>query len=400
MGLLDRIFGQKKQPEKLDRIETDTFRLLDGYRPVFTSWSGELYESELVRAAIDAKARHVSKLQMVMTGEAQQYLRTRIKHAPNEFQTWSQFLYRLSTILDIRNNAFVVPVLDEYGRQTGFYPICPREWSLVTTKDKTVWIRFTYWNGERSAIELNRVGILNKFQYRNDLFGESNRALDDTMQLIEIQRQGIEESAKNSASYRLLARVSNFTKPDDLSKERQRFDRENFQNGGGGLLLMPNTYTDIKQLEQQAYSVDTEQLKLIQQNVFNYFGVNEDVLQNKAVGDAWAGFYEGAIEPFAIQLADVMTRMTFTQMEQSNGNAFYFTANRLQYLSNTDKLNVSAQMLDRGIMSINEVRSIWNLEPVEGGDERIIRGEYYNANEKIDEQPAEEPAEGENSDLN
>ena len=399
MGLLDRIFG-KKQPERLDRVATDTFRLLDGYRPVFTNWSGELYESELVRAAIDARARHVSKLQMVMNGDAQQYLRTRVKHAPNEFQTWSQFLYRLSTILDIRNNAFVVPVLDEYGRQTGFYPICPREWSLVTTADKTVWIRFVYWNGERSAIELNRVGILNKFQYRNDLFGESNHALDDTMQLIEIQRQGIEESAKNSASYRLLAKVSNFTKPDDLAKERQRFDRENFQNGGGGLLLMPNTYSEIQQINQQSYKVDTEQLRMIQDNVFNYFGVNADVLQNKAVGDVWAGFYEGAIEPFAIQLADVMTRMTFTQMEQSNGNAFYFTANRLQYLSNTDKLNVSSQMLDRGIMSINEVRSIWNLEPVEGGDERIIRGEYYNADEKIDEQPAEAPAEGEESDLN
>lgn len=399
MGLLDRIFG-KKQPDRLERVATDTFRLLDGYVPVFTSWSGELYESELVRAAIDARARHVSKLQMVMNGEAQQFLRTRVKHAPNEFQTWSQFLYRLSTILDIRNNAFVVPVLDEYGRQTGFYPICPREWSLVTTPDKTVWIRFVYWNGERSAIELSRVGILTKFQYRNDLFGESNRALDDTMQLIEIQRQGIEESAKNSASYRLLAKVSNFTKPDDLAKERQRFDRENFQNGGGGLLLLPNTYSEIQQVTQQSYKVDTEQLKLIQENVYNYFGVNEDVLQNKAVGDAWAGFYEGAIEPFAIQLADVMTRMTFTQMEQSNGNAFYFTANRLQYLSNTDKLNVSSQMLDRGIMSINEVRAIWNLEPVEGGDERIIRGEYYNADEKIDEQPADEPAEGEQSDLN
>jgi hypothetical protein len=61
------------------------------------------------------------------------------------------------------------------------------------------------------------------------------------------------------------------------------------------------------------------------------------------------------------------------------------TANRLQYLSNNDKLNVSAQMLDRGIMSINDVREIWNLPPVEGGDQRIIRGEYYNANDKVNE---------------
>ena len=395
MGLLEKVFGRKQRAyDELKRSET--FKLLDGYRPVFMNWGGELYESELVRAAIDAKARHASKLEMVMAGEAQQFLRTRVKHSPNEWQTWSQFYYRTMTILEMRNNCFIVPVLDEYNRQIGYHSVCAKDWNLVTVGPKAdVWIRFTFFNGEHAAIELNRVGILTKFQYKNDLFGEKNDALDDTMELIEIQRQGIEEAAKNSSYYRLLARVTNFTKPDDLSKERQRFDRENFQNGEGRLLLMPNTYTDIQQIKQQSYEVDTDQLKLIHNNVYNYFGVNEDVLQNKAVGDAWAGFYEGAIEPFAIQLAEVMTKMTFTPMEQSNGNAFYFTANRLQYLSTADKLNVSTSMLDRGVMTLNEVRAIWNLEPVEGGDERIIRGEYYNAGEKInDEEPAQPDTEG------
>ena len=401
MGLLEWIFGQRKKTDEPDLRKSEVFRLLDGYRPVFTSWSGELYESELVRAAIDAKARHASKLQMVMNGDAQQYLRTRIKHAPNQWQTWSQFLYRAATILEMKNNLFIVPVFDEYGRQTGYTTVLPREWNLVTVgENKEVWIRFTLYSNERVAVELSKVGILTKYQYRSDLFGESNRALDDTMELIEIQRQGIEESAKNASYYRLLARVTNFTKPDDLAKERQRFDRENFQNGEGRMLLLPNTYTDIQQVKQQSYEVDTEQLKLIRENVFNYFGVNEDILQNKATGDAWAGFYEGAVEPFSLQLAEVMTKMTFSPMEQSNGNAFYFTANRLQYLSTAEKLNVSTSMLDRGIMSINEVREIWNLEPVEGGDERIIRGEYYNATDKINEEPDEEPAEGDESDLN
>ena len=400
MGLLEKIFGRKTRADD-ELKQSEVFRLLDGYRPIFTSWCGELYESELVRAAIDAKARHASKLQMVMNGEAQQFLRTRVKHAPNEWQTWSQFMYRTMTILEMRNNCFIVPVLDEYNRQIGFHSVCAREWQLVTVgPKKDVWIRFTFFNGEHAAIELSRVGILTKFQYKNDLFGEKNDALDDTMELIQIQRQGIEESAKNSSYYRLMARVTNFTKPDDLAKERQRFDRENFQNGQGRLLLLPNTYTDIQQVKQQSYEVDTEQLKMIQTNVFNYFGVNEDVLQNKAVGDAWAGFYEGAIEPFSIQLAEVMTRMTFTPMEQSNGNAFFFTANRLQYLSTADKLSVSSAMLDRGVMSLNEVREIWNLEPIDGGDAHIIRGEYYDTEDKLNTEPAEEPAEGENSDLN
>lgn len=399
MGLLERIFGNRKPPEQQKPQPTEVFKLLDGYRPVFTSWSGELYESELIRAAIDAKARHASKLQMVMAGQAQDFLRTRVKHAPNEMQTWSQFLYRTMTILELRNNCFIVPVSDEYGRQTGFHVIVATKWELVTVgEDKTVWIRFTFLDGSHAAMELNRVGILTKYQYRNDLFGERNGALDDTMELINIQRQGLEESAKNSSFYRWAAKSTNWSKADDLARERQRFDMENFQNAPGRMLLFPNTYTDIQQVKQQSYEVDTEQLKLIQTNVFNYFGVSEEILQNKATGDTWAGFYEGAIEPFAIQLAEVMTRMTFTQMEQSNGNAFFFTANRLQYLSTTDKLNVSTSMLDRGIMSINEVREIWQLDPVEGGDERIIRGEYYNAGEKINNnEPEEAPAEGDDN---
>ena len=52
-------------------------------------------------------------------------------------------------------------------------------------------------------------------------------------------------------------------------------------------------------------------------------------------------------------------------------------------MSNRDKLDVSSQLLDRGIISINDAREIWNLPPVEGGDARIIRGEYYNADEKV-----------------
>jgi hypothetical protein len=129
--------------------------------------------------------------------------------------------------------------------------------------------------------------------------------------------------------------------------------------------------------------VDADQMTMIQKNVYEYFGVNENILQNKVYGNEWSAFYEGAIEPFAIQFSEVLTRMLFTFKEQSMGNQVMATSNRLQYMTNADKLNVSAQLLDRGIISINDAREIWNLPPVEGGDVRIIRGEYWNADEKV-----------------
>lgn len=61
-------------------------------------------------------------------------------------------------------------------------------------------------------------------------------------------------------------------------------------------------------------------------------------------------------------------------------------------MSNTEKLNISEKLLDRGVLSINEVREIWNLTPIEGGDEHIVRGEYKNTDEITEEQTEEEPA--------
>ena len=387
MGLFDLIF--KNRPAPVGRYE-GTYKLLESYRPTFTRFGGDIYESELIRAAINARATHISKLRVEMMGTARPALQNKMKHGPNQLQTWSQFMYRLSTILDVHNTAFIVPIYDEYGEISGVFTPLPRK-CTVAQYNKVPYLVYEFQWGEKAAIELGYCGVMTKFQYKNDIFGEKNDALFPTMDLIHIVDQGIEEGVKSAATYRFMAQVGNFTKTEDLAKERQRFTKENFSREaeGGGLLLFPNTYKDIKQIEVKPWIVDADQMNIINKAVFEYFGVNEDVLTNKAFGDAWAAFYEGAIEPFAIQFSEVMTKMLFTLREQSNGNKVMATANRLQYLSNQDKLNVSSQMLDRGIMSINDVREIWNLPPVEDGDQRIIRGEYYTVDEKMEEDNGE-----------
>ena len=393
MSLFDVLFGNRPKPQG---EYTGFFKMLNGYVPRFTNYNGGLYESELIRAAINARATHMSKLRVEVMGAARPALQNKLKHGPNKFQTWSQFMYRLSTLLDVHNTAFIVPIYDMYGQPSGVYSPLPSRCEIVQfgKGDNAVpYLRYEFSSGERAAIELEYCGIMTKYQYKSDFMGESNGALLPTLDLISIQNQGIKEGVKSAATYRFMAQVNNFTKAEDLRKERARFTDENFSKEakGGGLLLFPNTYTNIKQIDTSPWVINASQMKAIQESVYEYFGVNEDVLTNKAYGDAWAAFYEGAIEPFAIQFSEVMTKMLFTLREQTEGNEVMATANRLQYLSNSEKLNVSAQMLDRGIMSINDVREIWNLPPVEGGDARIVRGEYYNADQKITEVDDNEP---------
>ena len=186
-----------------------------------------------------------------------------------------------------------------------------------------------------------------------------------------------------------MAKLSNFAKAEDLAKERQRFTAENFSKDshGGGLLLFPNTYQDVKQVDVKPWVVDAEQRKAIEANVYKYYGVNDDILTNHFDSENWSAFYEGAIEPFAIQESEVLKKMFFTLREQSSGNGVTVTANRLQYLSNKDKLNVSAQMADRGLMTRNEIREIWNMSPLPDplGSQLPVRGEYYNVGDDNNE---------------
>lgn len=383
MSLFDALFKKAPKPQG---PYGGMFKLLNGYVPQFTTYSGGVYESELIRAAINARAVHMGKLKIEIKGSAKPALRVKLQHAPNRFQSWSQFLYRLSTILDVNNTAFITPIYDEYGEVSGIYAPLPQRCELVQYND-VPYLRYTFSNGDRASIELENCGIMTKFQYSNDMFGENNNALIPTMDLVHIQNQGIKEGVKSAATYRFWAQVNNFSKVQDLKNERKRFTEENFsaEAQAGGLLLFPNTYSNINQVKSEPWVVDAEQMAAIRKNVFEYFMVNEDILTNKAYGDNWIAFYGGAVEPFAIQFSEVVTKMLYTFNEQSRDNQIVATTNRLQYMSSQEKLQISSQLSDRGILSRDDVRWIWGLEPLpnDEGKEYIIRGEYWNATEKI-----------------
>ena len=376
MGLFDFIFKPKNV--ELSREADSYFRTLTAYRPHFTTWNGKLYESELVRSAIDARARHISKLKVEIQGAARPTLQTKLRLKPNNWQTWSQFLYRVSTILDMQNTAVIVPVYDELMNPVGYYPVLPRKCEIVQDNDGTPFLRYEFANGERAADYLEECAILTKFQYKDDFFGETNHALDPTMSLVHMNNEGIKEAIKNGATYRFAARMTNFSNTEDLKRERQRFSEANLKadEENGGLLLFPNTYSDIKELQNKGYSVPEAELREIRTSVYNYFAVNEDVLQSKAYGDAWSAFYESVIEPFAIQFSETMTQAMFSDRERAQGSLLMATSNRLQYMTTKEKLDVSSAMFDRGIWNRDDVRDMWNMVPLPDGQGQayIIRG--------------------------
>ena len=372
MGIFNTIF---KRP-RADIAADGYFKMLNGYTPVFTNAPESIYEMELTRAAVHSFATFCSKLKPEISGTAKKTLEKTLQFKPNPFMDTTKFIYRIATILSVNNTAFIVPVEDDYGEIVGFYPVLPQRCEVIEYRGEP-FLRYTFASGDKASIEFSRVGIMTQFQYRDDFFGEDNAALRPTMQLIHTQNQGIINGVKNSASIRFLAKIANMLKPEDIKKERKRFTEDNLSaDNQSGMVIYDGKFADVKPIESKPFTVNAAQMAQINENVFNYFGTNAKIIQNSYNEDEWNAYYEGKIEPFAIQLSLVLSNMIYTKHELAFGNAVTFTANRLQYASNNTKLQISTQLFDRGLLNRNGVMDVWNMAHVEGGEKYYIRKEY------------------------
>lgn len=376
IGLFEKLFPSKNKNKQADNVQS-YFKTLNTYTPSFSTYQGGIYEMELTRAAIHSFATAVSKLKPEFTGGAYKSLEKKLQYKPNDYMDTTKFLYRLATILSVNTTAFIIPLYrEDMVTIKGYYPLLPQNTDIVEVNGEA-WLRYTFANGQKAAMEFENVGVLTQFQFQNDFFGDGNNPLNSTLSLMDIQKQGMEEAIKQSANIRFMAQLGQTLRPEDIKKERDRFSEENLSSDNQtGMMMFDAKYSNVKQIDSKPFIVDSDQMEQIKNNVFNYFGVNEDILQNKYTEDVWNAFYEGKIEPFSLQLGLVMSNMTFTENEIAHGNSVMWTSNRLQYASNQTKLQVSQQLFDRGILTTNQVNDIWNLPHVEGGDERYIRKEY------------------------
>lgn len=371
MGLFDKIFP--RQPTERDARAY--FKTLTAYQPVYTTYEGGLYEMALTRAAIATFARHASKLHLELVGDQRPDLAYTLAHQPNPWQDASKFLARLATIYEIQNNAFVVPVEDDTGRVTGYYPVLPQQ-TEVRDYDGVPYLRYRFCGGQTAAVEFERAGMLVQHQYDHDFFGRSNKPLYPTMQVAHTQDEGIVNGIKNASTIRFLARLGGTYKKKDIQEARENFAAGNLQGNDTGLMMFDNKIAEVKQIESIAQVVNPKQQEYIRESVYQYFGINDKILTDSYNENEWDAYYEGKIEPFAIQLSQVLSRMTFQSDALRQGSMIIATTNRLQYASNETKLNVVTQLFDRGFLTHNQGREIFNLAPIEGGDKYFIRKEY------------------------
>ena len=352
------------------------FKTFTAYAPTFTTWQGGIYEAELTRSAIEAGADHASKLKPEVTGTAKVQATRSLRIQPNPWQTTPQFVKRVWTMLQVNETCLIVPMTDEYGNHVGYWPVLPSSCEAYDVDGKA-WLKLTFPNADTTFVEWSKVGVLTRHQYRSDLFGDGTDALRPTLELMHAQNQAEQNAIRQGAAIRFIGKFSQNLNIDDMRARQKEFNEQNLSTeNAGGIAVYDRGFESVEQVTPRSYTVDVAQMERIEKSVYRYFGINEDIILNKADEETFNSFYEGRIEPFAVQLGTVLTAMTFTPNEIGRGNEITFSANRLEFASNTTKLNVATALFDRGIWCGNDVADVFQTAHYEGGDKHVIRGEY------------------------
>lgn len=376
MGVLSKFFPRKNEqtPQPVSYYKTFTEPA-----PSFSAWNGSLYDHPLTRAAIERFASACSKAKPEFVGSkwCKPNVRKLFETWPNELQTWPAFLAKAATIHEMDTTVFIVPGLDRGLNTVALFPLKPAYTDIVEL-DGEPWCVFHLVTGEVMAIEYSRCAVVSKFTYLSDIFGAGNDVLDPTLALMDAQRQAELQALQTSARIRFIGRINGMTHGDDLRKKREAFFVDNLSRANHtGLMIYDNTFADVQQIDEKRFTIDKDEMERVTKPLYYYFGTNENVLTNDLTEDQWGAWYEGRVEQFLVALSEALTKSQFTTQEVLRGNRLMFSSSRLQYASNKTKLQVIQALGNMGYITINEGREVMQLPPIEGGDVRVIRGEYY-----------------------
>ena len=385
-SLLGRIFGSEKEttaPQTSEQLE-----IIEGQKAVFTPYRGNFHEDPDVLACVDTIARNGAKMHprhIRNTSEKMENLKGNLykllAKQPNEIQNAYKFYYQIISNLELYNNSIVYIQRDENLKVTGLYPLDFNEIKLYEYKDE-IWIKFKFGRGKERFVPYSSCIHLTRFVGKDGLFGGSTAPILKVLDIKHVLDEGIVNAIKTTQSIKgVLKSTKALLKPEDVKKMRDQFvndfiDYHKNKSGIGGL----DATTDFTPVKIEPQTATDGQIKMFDEKVLKYFGINENIIQSKYSEDEWNAFYESVLEPIGLQMSLEFSNKLFTPTEKNFGNEIIFESNRLQYASNKTKIELVRYASN--LMTINEQREVFNLAPIEGGDVFMI-DQNHTINEEV-----------------
>jgi len=396
-SLFSRIFGNDIST-KPPQTATE-FTLLDNNKAVFTQYRGD-YKNEIdVRACVDAIARNGAKMHPKHIRDyykegkrtlenVDDNLYKLLSRQPNEIQNAYKFYYQVISDLELNNNSIIYINKDNDLKVKGLYPLTFDKCEFYEY-EKEIWVKFQFSKSTR-FVPLSRCIHLTRGITADGIFGGNIEPLKKTLSMKHILDEGIINAIKTTQSIKgIIKSTKAMLKSEDAKKMRDQFVKdfinESDESGIGAL----DATTDFTPVKLDPQTASDSQVKEIDNKILKYFGISENIITSNYNENEWNAFYESVLEPIGLQMSLEFSNKLFTPTEKAFGNEIIFESNRLQYASNSTKVELIKSA--NNIMTINELREVFNLPPVEDGDKILqdlnhidsdIANEYQTGNEE------------------
>lgn len=370
-SLFSRIFGTDKS-SVIPQTATEV-KVLDDNKAIFTPYKGDFKEDIDIRACVDAIARNGAKMHprhLRNFGGKYEDLKDNLykilAKQPNEIQDAYKFYYQVITNLELYNDSFVYIQRDNDLKVQALYPLDFTEGKLYEFEGK-LWIKFRFGRSKERFVPYDSCIHLTRFVGKDGLFGGSTLPIIKVLSVKHVIDEGIINAIRTTQHIKgVLKSTKAILKPEDVKKMRDQFVADFITNGDktgiGGL----DATTDFTPVRIEPTTASDSQVKIFDNKILSYFGLSEEIIQSRYTEDQWNAFYESVLEPIGLQMSLEFTNKIFTPTEKNFGNEIMFESNRLQYASNSTKINLLRYA--NNIMTINELREVFNLAPREDGD--------------------------------
>lgn len=405
-GFFSKLFGKDKTVKKTS--------VVDYFTPYFSSFSSDITTSNAVIESIYSITKHASKMKMThyqldekgKIKEGRAALNYILQYAPNTVENGSDFLEKAMYHWLVDNNLFIylkfIPsnIFSDTEVLDSMWVLNPYDVKVNIKDGGEIFLTFSINNDqERITTSIENVAVVKRLVGKDEFFGLSNSAITQVLDIINTNYQGIEQSIKASAFIRFIVESVTVLSPEKRIERAASFSNEFLQASQNGGVIFSDATNKITQVSANGTHSNFKEMESFYQAVHNYFGTNEKIISSNYSDAEWNSFFESTLEVFINKLEIELTKKIFTKGERKVGNKIVVEVDKIQNMSIPSRLSIITQLKEMGVMTINEIRNLVYLPPIDGGDKREVSLNYVdadnqNAYQKGDVKPKEEPKNG------
>lgn len=373
IGWLDGLLKKSKK-------ETTYAQMLNGYTPIFSQFGNNIYASDVVQQAISCIVSEMKKLNpqhIIENGSDSTPNNSDIQtmlNSPNPLMTKSDFLEKITWMLLLHYNAFIIPMYDEGKDDSGkkkyraLYPVQPTTVEFIEDGAGQIYVHMKFANSYETTLAYNDVIHLkyrfsvNEFMGGNENGEPDYSALIKTLQINEDLMTGLGAAMRSSFAVNGIVKYNTVMDRGKTSAALKELEEKLLENKSGFLPLDLNAeFTPIK---KEVKLVDKDTLEFIDNKILRHFGVPLSILTGDYSPAQYEAFYQKTLEPIIISWSDEFTRVLFTDRERSYGNRIRFYPKDLIFMSIDQTLEMVRLLGDSGSLYENEKRVAFGLRPL------------------------------------